>query len=517
MIACRITGLLAIVLIVCAFSVRGSNAPSTQPTHAYFPMAKGTTWKYRVNQKLNSAADKPFVQTLTVDEPIVADNQVLYPIDVDVYQIKPDGVYLVGRRTAGKITAFPEPQRMLPAKPRSGEAWNATSKSDSAYLTCLGSQTLKTEAGEFLTQCVVSNGGSEAGSQRTAYRYFARDIGLVRETVSVKTKRADGSISLQEVTRDLIAYTAASEVANPTPLTLEPIGTDSLRGELSDVSGQPIAQATLILRRLDKPGARQIQTDTIGRFSVSDLDPAGRYVLASHVIGYESTETPLRSDDRKAIQTELKLKSNSEGDRSSVDAPFTAGKKLAADGNHKTALLKYAEALAVDPKNSTVLAYKSISYLALGQVKDAQQASDEALKLNDKDALVWEVVGQVKVVQNQLNQARAVFDKAAQLSPKNAGAIYMDLAAAFSGRNDNTLAGEIESALKAAAAAEPPSSEALFQLGQGYANAGKQPGATYLRRYIEVAGKLPEAEQDKQKIQVAKQLIRALDALNQAK
>ena len=64
-----------------------------------------------------------------------------------------------------------------------------------------------------------------------------------------------------------------------------------------------------------------------------------------------------------------------------------------------------------------------------------------------------------------------------------------------------------------AAAADPPSAEALFQLGQSYANAGKQEGKTYLQKYLDVSAKLPEGQQDKQKMQVAKQLIRALDII----
>lgn len=435
MIARWINCLMAFVLIVCAFSISGIDAPAVPPRHAYFPLRSGTTWKYRVMSETNDKAEKPFVQTLTAGEPLTLGDQSLIPIDIEVYQIKPDGVYLIGRRDAGKVivTAFPEPQKILPSKPRSGEAWNSTAKSDSAYITCLGSQSIKTEAGEFLTQSLYSTGGTEAASQRQAYRYFARDVGLVRETITTKTRRADGSFDVHQVTRDLIAFSPPIEIQNPT------------------------------------------------------------------------------------IQAAFSMKPTSAGDPSPVDALFMAGKKLAADGDHKAALVKYAEALALDPKNAPALAYKAISLLAMGQTKAAQQASEEALKLNDKDAVIWEVVGQIKVVQNQPTQARAVFDKAAQLSPKTAGAMYMDLAAAFAGRNDNALAGEIESALKAAAAAEPPSGEALFQLGQSDANSGRQQGKAYLRRYIELAVKQPEAEQDKQKIQVAKQLIRALDALNQVK
>jgi cytochrome c-type biogenesis protein CcmH/NrfG len=91
--------------------------------------------------------------------------------------------------------------------------------------------------------------------------------------------------------------------------------------------------------------------------------------------------------------------------------------------------------------------------------------------------------------------------------------MYTDLAAALSAQNDASVAGDIEAALKAAASADPPSPEALFQLGQTYANSGKQEGKTYLQKYLDVMAKLPADQRDPQKIQLAKQLIRALDAL----
>ena len=47
----------------------------------------------------------------------------------------------------------------------------------------------------------------------------------------------------------------------------------------------------------------------------------------------------------------------------------------------------------------------------------------------------------------------------------------------------------------------------------GGGGGGRAEGAGYLKRYVEVASKLPEAEQNQQKIKVAKQLIRALDLL----
>lgn len=515
MLARGLNVLLGLMLTVCAAPACRGDAPATRPIHPYFPVTSGTTWKYLVTAATNDKADKPFVLTLKAGEAVEAGGKMLFPIEGELYEVRTEGVFLAGHREVDKTPALAEPQKVLPAKPRSGEAWNASEKNDSPYVTCLGTQTIKTEAGDFTAQCIFITSGAEGGTQRQTYRYFARGVGLVRETVSEKTKRADGSFATREVTRDLIAFIPVSE-AKPEPVQArEPIGTDSLKGELLDPGGQPIAQATLTLMRLDKPGTQLLQTDLTGRFSAGDLDPAGSYLLATRLIGYESVEMPLRSGDRKPVLAAVKLKTAAPVESGGAEGAFAAGKKMAAEGDHKGALARYEEALAVDPKNGAILAYKAMSLLALGQTKEAGQSADEALKLDAKDALIWEVVGQVKVAQNQINQARAVFDKAAQFSPKTAGAMYMDLAAALAAKNDNKLAGDIESALKAAASTDPPSAEALFQLGQSAANAGKQEGKAYLQKYVEIAAKLPEAEQEKQKIQVAKQLIRALDALKQ--
>ena len=62
-----------------------------------------------------------------------------------------------------------------------------------------------------------------------------------------------------------------------------------------------------------------------------------------------------------------------------------------------------------------------------------------------------------------------------------------------------------------------PRPEALFQLGQAYANAGLQEGKTYLKKYIDLSAKLPEDQRDPQKVQLAKQLIRALDVVQSLK
>jgi tetratricopeptide (TPR) repeat protein len=194
---------------------------------------------------------------------------------------------------------------------------------------------------------------------------------------------------------------------------------------------------------------------------------------------------------------------------------FDEGRALAAAHDHQGAIDKYAQSLADDPNQADVHAYKAASHLALGQFDPAQQEAEAAMKIDPRDFRFHEITGQIKVARNRIPEGRALYDQAAKLSPASAGAIYTDLAAALAERNDPALTGDIDAALKAAAAADPPGADALFQLGQSYANAGKQEGKVYLQRYLDVSAKLPEAQQDAQKMQVARQLIRALDILRQ--
>ncbi|HEY7116683.1 MAG TPA: tetratricopeptide repeat protein [Tepidisphaeraceae bacterium] len=197
----------------------------------------------------------------------------------------------------------------------------------------------------------------------------------------------------------------------------------------------------------------------------------------------------------------------------SVDAIFEQAQALARQGRHRDAIAKYDAALAIDPKAAKVHAYKAISLMASREFDAAQSEVDRARSLDDHDYTFVEIAGQLRLMQGKLPEGQALYDKAAAMSPGNAGAVYTDLAAVLAARNDERLAGSIDQALKRAASADPPSAEALFALGQSYVNAGRSEGKDYLRRYIEVASKLPDGKRDDRKIRLARQLIRAIDAV----
>ncbi len=192
---------------------------------------------------------------------------------------------------------------------------------------------------------------------------------------------------------------------------------------------------------------------------------------------------------------------------------FAEGEAAARAGDHAGALAKYDAALAGDPKAAKVHAYKAISLSALKKYDEAEKSAGQALALNSKEYTYHEIAGQIKLAQGKIEPGKALYDKAAELSPEHAGAIYVDLAAALSARNDDGLAAEVEKALKKSADSKPPHPEALFALGQSYISAGRVEGKQYLSRYIEIAKTLPDGQRNEAKIRLAKQMIRAIDAV----
>ena len=200
------------------------------------------------------------------------------------------------------------------------------------------------------------------------------------------------------------------------------------------------------------------------------------------------------------------------GSRSATDL-FTEGETLARKGQHREAVAKYDAAIAADARLAKAHAYKALSLMSTRDLEGAERAAGRAVSMDPKDYTFQEIAGQVKVAQGRIAEGKALYERAATMSPPNAGAVYTDLAAVLAARKEERLAGEIDAALKRAAAAEPPSAEALFALGQSYVNGGRVEGKGYLQRYIEVASRLPEGKRDETKIRLARQLIRAIDAV----
>jgi len=213
----------------------------------------------------------------------------------------------------------------------------------------------------------------------------------------------------------------------------------------------------------------------------------------------------------------LALGADATFDDSTVAGLVAHGQALAEQDNHSAALEKYDGAISRDPASADAHAWKAASLIALKRLDEAEPEVQKALKANRDEFTYQMIAGRLQIARGNIDEGSALYERAAKISPKNAGKVYADLAAALAGKNDEKMSGRIESALKSAASADPPHLDALFNLGQSYVSAGKAEGREYLKRYLDGQAKLPEDQRDKQKMQLARKMIRAVDILNQVR
>jgi len=535
-------GLVAVIMLAwgasSALAAAGEDGPAPAP---WFPLGKGYTWKYSVSAKTDETPDKPYFQTL--DSGPAAED--LLPIGDDYYVAKPDGFYLAGRRIApDKVERLAEPRKVLPRDPRTGDTWKVTVGPEVTQLTCLGARTIQTEAGKFDAQCIIYSAerGDDPAWTRQGYRYYARGIGLVRETLVEDTAKA-GVRSRHEFGRELITFHAEDAPAPKVVQVAKPLGTEQVRGQLLDPVGQPIAQAAITLRRTDQAGTLQLQTDVFGRFNRADLDPAGTYELIADLTGYQGQQVPLHSPDGSALSVQVRLRPLGSAAQPPTTQPRAAlddgddlvarplflavadtqpsdaaafiqeGRKLAQQERHDEAIEQYRKALERDATSHQARAFLALSLTTINQLEEAQQQVAIALKAAPNEWLYHQVAGRILILRGDLKQGQAEYEQAARLSPRSAGVVWADFAGSLAARNDRTLDAQIETALKAATSAQPPHLDSFLFLGQSYMAAGKPEARDYLQRYVTLASALPKDQRDDRKLRLAKQLLRALEAV----
>lgn len=110
------------------------------------------------------------------------------PFQSEYWQVKSDGIYVVGRRVMDHVTRFSTPYLLLRDGPVPGESWESAVSSDALtdtlHYSVGAEEEVTTPAGRFRAFPV-----SERSKTLEYRRWYARGVGMVKET----TKLPDGS------------------------------------------------------------------------------------------------------------------------------------------------------------------------------------------------------------------------------------------------------------------------------------------------------------------------------------
>lgn len=404
------------------------------------------------------------------------------------------GVGAVAARGEGADAYFPL---------KAGTVWKyrVTIKADGAESSA--AQEVKAEGRELAGKAVVVVGDTAYAAKEDGV--YA--VGVVREGKIEGLEEAQEVVPAEPKLGDKWTYREREGVTSATCL-----GTERVKVGAGEYEAAKIYLSTV-------SGAGQADRREVYRWFAKGVGPVKGMVKVTHLgdgkVTTREMVLELASVDVGGAKAQAEVVKGGAGGGGATSAAglFAEGEALARQGQHREAVEKYDAAIAVDPKFAKAHAYRAISLMAQRDLEGAEGSIGRALALDPRDYTFVEIAGQVKVAQGRVAEGKALYEKAAGMSPANAGAVYTDLAAVLAARKDEKMAGEIDAALKKAAGAEPPGAEALFALGQTYVNAGRIEGKGYLQRYIEVASRLPEGKRDETKIRLARQLIRAIEAV----
>ncbi len=177
------------------------------------------------------------------------------------------------------------------------------------------------------------------------------------------------------------------------PTNGQDISNGSIRGDVVDESGMPVAAANIVITALSADGdVTRIDTTSDGKFLYSQLR-AGLYTISAtqDEIGSDFHRVRVRSN--RTVEVRFKLQPGGRL-RSWVDVAtrdafanvFSAGVKANRTGAYDEAATNFSQAAELDPTCLECHYNTGVAYTAIGQLTEAEMAFRRALAINNNYA-----------------------------------------------------------------------------------------------------------------------------------
>ena len=183
----------------------------------------------------------------------------------------------------------------------------------------------------------------------------------------------------------------------------------------------------------------KLKTDPNDKLAQQDL--AGAY--------YQANRPDLTLQITKKLLT---------GGTKNAQVYYFDGIASAAVGDTKTAVASLEQARNFEPTNAQVLGTLTTIYLRLNQPADAERVATKAIAFNKEDENAYINYGLVLSAEQKYDQARAQFEEAAKLAPKDAHPVVLE-ARSYVDQNAIAFAQQL---FDRAIAIDPASGEALY-------------------------------------------------------
>jgi len=312
----------------------------------------------------------------------------------------------------------------------------------------------------------------------------------------------------------------------------------SAKGFAKDEEGKPIAGATVEFANLDNGRKLSVKTDKKGEFFTMGLT-SGKYKVSligadgkvlwyldnrpialgdDNVINFDlakekaeaAKSSGVSEEQRKQYEAALK----EQGKIKNINALLTQAGDARKAGNFDQAVTLLEQAAEQDgKKHDIVYAQLADSYMGAKKYPEAETAYKTAIELAPNKGEYHNNMAQAMLKQNQVDDAIAEYNKAAQLDPSKAGMYYFNLGAVLTNRG---MVDQANEAFDKSIAADPTKADAYYQKGVnllGKATVDPKTGkmtapegtSECLNKYLELAPNGPNA-------QAAKDLLASLGA-----